>query len=318
MSRKKTSYGFTWNNYPENWDSVMSDLFATGRFRYIVGGEEIGEETQTPHIQGHIDLKNGTTMSGAQKFLQKHGIKCSLIQFQSKQHCKNNRKYCEKDGKFQTWGEKPQQGKRTDLERYMEDIKENPSKRRRVLMEEHSSVMARYPKFADEYKSLVQKIETLDWKDGDPPNYWIYGKSGSGKSFIARQLCAFEDLYDKTLDTWWQNYDDQSHVLIDDFSPDYRQLATPLKRWSDRYPFPADIKCGGRVIRPKHVIVTSQYHPRQCFTSTDSEAIFRRFRVLDIMDIRSDLSILKSLLGQTLFGQKKLEEYVSENKCDSD
>lgn len=55
-------------------------------------------------------------------------------------------------------------------------------------------------------------------------------------------------------------------------------LAHHLKNWADRYPFLGEMKGAGRVMRPEHIIVTSNYPIHRCFDrKEDVEAIQRRF-----------------------------------------
>ena len=54
-----------------------------------------------------------------------------------------------------------------------------------------------------------------------------------------------------------------------------------MKRWSDRYPFPAAIKGGYLKIRPKKIVVTSQYLPEDIWDDKETlEAINRRFKIV--------------------------------------
>ena len=62
MSRRK-NYAATWNNYSGNWcDMVQTWFDEEQNVRYCIFGKEIGENG-TPHLQGHIDLVNGKTIS---------------------------------------------------------------------------------------------------------------------------------------------------------------------------------------------------------------------------------------------------------------
>lgn len=70
-------------------------------------------------------------------------------------------------------------------------------------------------------------------------------------------------------------------VLIDEFSPRQAVLIDHLKTWADRYPIRAETKGSSAVIRPKVIVVTSNYSIEKCFPDEeDQDAIKRRFRVI--------------------------------------
>lgn len=113
-------------------------------------------------------------------------------------------------------------------------------------------------------------------------NFWLWGKPGVGKSSLARRR--YPKLFDKSLSKWWDGYQHESAVLLDDFGTEHACLGHYLKRWSDHYPFKAETKGGTSNIRPKHVLVTSNYHPRDIWSDkpVDLEAIERRFKIIEM------------------------------------
>lgn len=97
-------------------------------------------------------------------------------------------------------------------------------------------------------------------------NLWIYGEPRSGKSFEARRR--FPDFYSKGYHKWWDMYQGESTIIIDDWElpivssggrTTHEPLAHLLKIWADAYEFPAEVKGGAIRIRPQHVVVTSNY-----------------------------------------------------------
>ncbi len=127
------------------------------------------------------------------------------------------------------------------------------------------------------YNAVVHKPAILDKLD----NLWIYGPPGTGKSRYVRDNYTREELYDKPLNKWWDAYENEETVVLDDFGKNHHILGDHLKRWADHYPFTAEIKGGACTLRPKSIIVTSNYHPADIFEDQSMrEAIERRFHIV--------------------------------------
>lgn len=114
-------------------------------------------------------------------------------------------------------------------------------------------------------------------------NYWIIAPTGYGKSTYARQR--WPDYYDKEPNKWWVGYKNEPTILLDDLGPDQcKFLSWYLKRWADRFSFPMQTKGGGKQIRPRRIVVTSQYSIAECwpFDRNLQDAIHRRFEVVHL------------------------------------
>lgn len=77
---------------------------------------------------------------------------------------------------------------------------------------------------------------------------------------------------------WWDGYTNQEVVIIEDFDKYNIGMSQLMKLWLDRYPFVAETKNGSMQIRPRKVIVSSNYLPSEIWTEDASllEAINRR------------------------------------------
>lgn len=120
---------------------------------------------------------------------------------------------------------------------------------------------------------------------GELSNEWWYGPTGTGKS--TRLWTEYPEHYQKAINKWWDGYDMEDVVAIEEWNPDSAMLANKLKIWADRWPFTGEIKNGTvRGIRPKKIIILSNYSIDQCFPrKADAAPLKRRFKVIHFPSI---------------------------------
>lgn len=117
---------------------------------------------------------------------------------------------------------------------------------RELIDSEYSKLYAHNMRFAD---CVHDHFSTPKIIDGELRNLWLWGDAGSGKTSWAWEN--FPELYVKNANKWWDSYNDQPVVLIDDLDPARAQyLVCNIKHWADRYPFQAECKGSSRLIRP--------------------------------------------------------------------
>jgi len=109
---------------------------------------------------------------------------------------------------------------------------------------------------------------------------WVFGESGAGKTRAV--LAKYPDAYIKPRNNWWDGYQEEETIIVDDVDKFDVALGGKLKHWGDFAPFIAEIKGGSRKIRPKLVIVTSQYTIGDIWKDNETkDALARRFRLVE-------------------------------------
>lgn len=119
-------------------------------------------------------------------------------------------------------------------------------------------------------------------------NLWIHGEPGCGKTWFAKNVFK-QSLYEKAQNKWFDGFQGEDYVLIDDFDKQGTGLGHYLKIWADRY-FGFKSETKGGTIQPnfKRLIITSNYTPEQLWGGPFGDdilvkAIERRFFIVEMV-----------------------------------
>lgn len=268
MTRAR-DYVFTLNNYTEDDENHIFSLAL--ECKYIVVGKEVGE-SGTPHFQGFIcfDLQKSFN---AVKAILPDGCHIEARKGTFKQaadYCKKDNDYFEHGTLPMDQKEKGEAGKLSSEERWALAKAGEFEK----LPPEH---YVKYKAIHAEYTQVADRNE-LD-------NIWICGPSGCGKSRYVRDN--YPVFFSKPMNKWWDGYNHEEVVVIDDFAPEHTAtMCYRLKMWMDHYAVNVEVKGGLLKIRPKTLIVTSQYSLEECFPDPrDFDAMNRRFKIMQLGDL---------------------------------
>lgn len=269
LNTKSRGWCVTVNNYTEE------DLVHIRKIdcQYKIIGKETAPTTGTPHLQCYFYWANARSYNMVKTlFREWHLEKAKGNSFQ-------NYEYCSKEGDFEEQGPRPKDPRKgggdAQLARWqgavasaeagnMEDIPAD-------LLVRYHNTWKRMRMDAQLSGVHEETSEQMEW-------YW--GPSGTGKSRFARDNNP--GCYLKMCNKWWDAYKGEDVVLLEDLDRDHSKLVHFLKIWADRYPFPAEVKGAAIMIRPKKIIVTSNYHPNEIWDRAgDLEPILRRFKCIE-------------------------------------
>lgn len=315
------SWCFTINNPQKLTDEQQNRIKENlSDMRYYVIGKETGAEG-TPHWQGFLYAKNPIRMNTVKTILlwtdsKAHIEYCKGTSIQNIAYCKKGEQPHAEWEELYTAG--PNYGKNADFDEYGESPateQDKGAKGAEAQKRKWSGILTdakegkwrkleeEYPR---EYLSCFRTLHTLRAStfnvtsviQGELEHEWLHGISGAGKSSRARR--ENPNLYLKDVDgdtaKWWDMYDGEEVVLIEDLSPFNRSLTDALKKWSDRYPFKAQVKGGYMQIRPRKIVVTSQYTIDQIWEDAETRAaLHRRFIEIEVDSVEEMQARLEAI-----------------------
>lgn len=264
---------FTVNNYSVDDEKDLQAKSLALQRTYFVCGRETGSNG-TPHLQGYVEFKNQVSLSTLKKKLHANA------HFEKRMGTsKQASDYCKKDGNFVEFGELSQQGARNDLVAICQSIVE----KKRPLSEIAAEAPNHWVRYHKGFTNLASTIHHKP-RTEMPKVFWIWGDSGSGKTRFA--VGQHKDHYIKDLTQWWDGYDQNEAIIIDDFDiKEYKPGMKDLLRLLDRYQYQGQYKGGYVHINSPYIYVTAIEHIDQMFPIHNKEHAQIRRRLHCIMEM---------------------------------
>jgi len=259
---------FTLNNYTEESFGKLVGLESA--CKYIIYGRERAS-TGTPHLQGYVYFNDKIREARARTYLAGAHVE------KAKGSVQQNIEYCSKEDP------NPYIHGRAPITPAMKGTAEKDrwdAARAAAISGDLETVPSDI--FLRFYRTL--KTISTDYMqkplDGESCcGVWLTGPSGCGKSRKAR--ADYPDSYLKMANKWWDGYQQEETVILDDLDTKHECLGHHLKIWTDRYSFLAENKGGAIHIRPKTIIITSQYTIDDIWPDEETRmALKRRFKVV--------------------------------------
>lgn len=230
---------------------------------FAIWQREIGEN-ETEHYQMYVEMKTQSTYKQIQVAIDFEEERPHIESRRGTQ--KQAIDYCTKedtrlDGPFSHGEKKAGQGERTDIIALHDAVRAKRS---------FSSICEEFPQTIKYGRGVKDAIHALSVKRSKKTRcLWLYGKTEQGKSRLAWELAP--DAYEKPGGTiWWDGYESEKHVIIDDLRGDTFKFHELLKLL-DRYPLKIPVKGGHVQFNPEVVIITSSMPPWELFARSDED-----------------------------------------------
>lgn len=267
---------FTWNNYLEETYQALKDNGSGGGLKYIIVAREQAPTTGTRHLQGYCYFSNFKSLRQVKSWLCSFGPGSPRLVLAAGTAAQN-KTYCSKDGDFFEAGTMPEHGKRTDLEMVYEDVKKG-----KPIVDIIDNNAEAFIKYAKNLLLINNLINYQTHRNIRPYVLWFTGPTGSGKSRDALRLAKHLGTYyyKNPTNKWWDGYQQQACIVIDDYRRDFCTFAD-LLRLLDWYPFTLEVKGGTVALNSSVIIFTSPKTPVDTWEGRSQEDFNQLTRRID-------------------------------------
>lgn len=255
--------------YPQN-DGSKDDLVAHLHtidtvVEYVVAAEKHADGAN--HLHAYVKFESGITPPNSKVFdFNKHG------NYQPCRSCKAVIKYCKKGGDFIS---------SFDLDSYLKKKGKVDAELIKTKSVKQALIDEDITHYAIRTYQLARSILVDSYTHTDVRGFWFFGPPGCGKSHKART--ENPDSYIKAQNKWWDGYDGQKTVILDDLDKGAYGLGHYLKIWADKWPCKGEVKGAQVELVHTKFIVTSNFAISSIWDPEEEpemyQAISRRFKL---------------------------------------
>lgn len=284
----------TLNNYTDVEHAKLV-AFAGDKCAYGIIAKEVGK-TGTPHLQFYFQMRTSYSGQSIKNQVSKRlwlGIANSP---------KKSKEYCMKDGDFIEVGKftdtakakaagSKKGGATGSGARATQQIWFDLDKDVNAGMTEFE-IKKKYPNLYYRYTRGIEKgiqiTNAVKPRTEKTCVHVIIGPAGVGKTTKAQQLAGQDAYFQMSVNgMWWDGYDGQSAVVLDDFHGNMR--FDYWKRITDKFPMQVEYKGGMRKFTSNMIVITSNLPPTQWWKEEvlgthGLSAMYRRINVLEHWD----------------------------------
>lgn len=255
---------YTLNNPTLEELVIVNGIIANARY-HIVGYEK--GENNTPHLQGYIAFNRVIRFNALKRLLERAHWE------PARSSEAINIKYCSKDGDFVEYGNREQQGKRSDLASVADaiargvDLSEVAADHPALFIQYHRGMKELHRTISRSFEDRVVSVNIRWGPPGTGKTRHIWDNEDRGEVFTV-------NLHDNVP---FDGYNGESVLLFDDFNGQYD--ITCFLRWTDRYPTRVNVKGSYAYANWTVIYFTSNIEPDKWFydaTQQHKQAFMRR------------------------------------------
>lgn len=260
----------TWNNPPTAFEAAVG----VSHLRYAVWQREKGE-SGTEHYQMYLEFDSPVRMSAVKGLLAPE-VHCEPrrgSREQARDYCRKEESRIDGPWEIGTWT--GGQGTRTDIQQLL-DLAKGGGDAREAWELAPEGMFRHYRAFNEARLAFAGGQQRPEINV-----VCLYGASGTGKTRKAEEMLAEfeakgEKVYRKAPGKWWDGYNLEKVVLMDEFYGSWMHYAEFL-RLIDRYPLNVECKGGTIPMRACTIIITSNSPPALWYPNiADKLPVLRR------------------------------------------
>lgn len=155
---------------------------------------------------------------------------------------------------------------------------------RAVKVKRVEEIVSEHPSLWYRVRSLqLLRSVSLPKRDCKTELYYVFGKSGCGKTLMVSRMAKYMDVYFQDGSKWWTGYEQEPLVVVDEY---HGQFDTRfLLKLGDYTPFHVETKGGYVQFNSEAVVFLSNLPPEDTlFSNVSSEVVIalkRRFRIIE-------------------------------------